>query len=441
MTNGCVNARTDIAPLRRARDRLQFAPVTTMLPADPAEQRARRLFRLSIGIYFMGGFLVSLVSLLVPRLKLLMGLDYFRASLVQLAFHSSYLLFALPITAILVRIGYMRGISFGLGVMGLGCLALIAATTMTNYPAVLLALLALAGGITFLQIAGNIVIAVVEPGNRAIPRMTLLQGFNSIGTVLAPLAGSSFLLAEDSVTGHDHSLMLAVPFIASALVVTVLAWGFARHRELLRPLPAPRRIPLHELGAVLADRRLLAGTVAMFGYVGAEVTIGTYLANYLVRGDVLGLAPVDAGRLVALYWAGAMVGRFAGAMVLSRWAPPRVLVAAAIGAAMLVLAAMGATGTGGAVALIAVGLCNSIMYPTLFALSLPDDETRAPYASMALCMAVVGGAVIPVVTGAIADAQGLRSALGLSAVCYAGIALFGWACSAIWRRESKAMAA
>jgi FHS family L-fucose permease-like MFS transporter len=407
----------------------------TIEPVTTADERSRRLFRLSIGIYFMGGFITSLVSLLVPRLKLLMGLDYFRASLVQLAFHSSYLLFALPITAILVAIGYMRGISLGLSVMVAGCLGLVVAAKAASYPAVLFALLTLAGGITFLQIAGNVVIAVVEPEERAISRMTLLQGFNSIGTVLAPLIGASFLLTDESASHTEEGwLMLAIPFVATAIVLMALSFAFYRSRNLLSALPPPHRVPLAKLGSVLGDRRLMAGTAAMFAYVGAEVTIGSLLANYLVRPDTLGVSPVRAGQLVSLYWAGAMIGRFAGAFALAQWRPPRVLVGVAVGAAALVLVAMSAEGVAGATALIAVGLCNAIMYPTLFALSLPDDETAAPYASMALCMAVVGGAVLPVATGALADTVGLRIAFSLSVVCYLGIALFAVACASIWAR-------
>jgi MFS transporter, FHS family, L-fucose permease len=397
------------------------------------------MFRLSIGTYFAGGFIVSLVSLLVPRLQLLMGLDYFRASLVQLAFHSSYLLFALPITGALVRIGYMRGIAAGLGVMALGCLGFVAAAAGERYAAVLIALLALAGGITFLQIAGNIVVAVVEPERRAISRMSLLQGFNSLGTVLAPLLGASFLLVErGGARGGWWSL--ALPFVATALVAAGLAWTYWRARDLLAGIAPPRPLAPARLASVLAEPRLLAGTAAMFAYVGAEVTIGTLLTSYLVQPGVLGVDPVVAGRLVSLYWAGAMVGRFAGAAVLVRWPPPRVLAAVAIAAAALVAVAIGRGGGIGAAALIAVGLMNAIQYPTLFALSLPDEEEAAPYASMLLCMAVVGGAVLPVLTGALADAVGLAASLALPALCYVGIALFALSCARARRPAALALA-
>ena len=394
------------------------------MPAADAS-RATTIFRLSIGTYFTGGFVVSLVSLLVPRLKLLMGLDYTQASLVQLSFHSSYLLFALPITAALVRIGYMRGIAWGTAVMAAGCAGVIAAAWFNSYPGVLIALLALAGGITFLQIASTIVVAVIEREERAVSRMTLLQGFNSIGTVLAPLVGASFLLTDRSAADDTHGwALLSLPFVACILVLGGITPGYIVARDLLRGVAEPRRIDAAALARMLRDRRLAAGSIAMFGYVGAEVTIGTLLTNYLVQPAILGVSPVTAGRLVSLYWAGAMVGRFAGAALLTRWPAPHLLAAMAVAATGCTLAATVATGWTGAGALIAVGLCNSIMYPTLFALSLPDDKALAPYASMVLCMAVVGGAVIPVLTGLLADATRLAASLTLPALCYVAIAAF-----------------
>jgi FHS family L-fucose permease-like MFS transporter len=390
-----------------------------------AVSSADRLFRLSIGIFFMGGFVTSLVSLLGPRLTLLDRLDYTRGALVQFAFHSSYLLFALPITALLVRLGYMRAITAGLLVMASGCLGLAGAAYMASYPVVLLALLGLSAGITFLQIAANVIQPVVEQAGRGASRLTLLQGFNSIGTVLAPLIGAGFLLGtSDARAGAPGWLMLALPFIACAAILLGLALAFWQARALLASFAPPRRLPLAQLRGVLGEPRLVFGAMAMFAYVGAEVTIGTLLANYLAQPAILGATPTAAGRLVSLYWGGAMIGRFAGAYGLTRWRAARMLTAVAAGAVTLVAVSTQATGLLGASALIAVGLCNAIMYPTLFALSLPADRSCAPYASMVLCMAVVGGAVIPLLTGALADRVGLASALGLPMLCYLMIAAF-----------------
>lgn len=379
-----------------------------------------RLFRRSIGIFFMGGFVTALVGLLVPRLTLIDRLDYTRAALVQFAFHSSYLLFALPITLLLVRTGYMRAIAAGLAVMGGACIALGAAAWAGSYPLLLVALLALSTGITFLQIAANVVQPLVESAGRGAARLTLLQGFNAIGTVLAPLVGAGFLLQA----GGGDRLRLALPFLACALVLAWLALVFWRARDLLAGHPAPHRLPLARLGRVLRERRLAWGSLAMFGYVGAEVTIGSLLANYLAQPAILGADPAQAGRLVSLYWGGAMLGRFAGAFGLARIAPARLLAGVALGAVLLVAVASQAQGVVGAAALLAVGLCNAIMYPTLFALALPEDRGLAPYAAMILCMAVVGGAVVPLATGALADRVGLAGALALPLLCYAGIAAF-----------------
>lgn len=398
------------------------------LPDIEIEQRATRLFRLCIGIYFIGGFLNSLVGLLVPRLRMIEGLNHTRSLLVQFAFHSSYLVFALPITALVVRFGYMRSIAAGLVVMAVGCVLLAASLVSLSYAAVLLALLALAGGVTFLQIAGNIVVPVVEPARRAVARMTLLQGFNSLGTVLASLGGATLLLDAGrtqaiDVAGH---VRIVLPFLVVALVTVVLAAAFIHRRDLLRAMPSPRRVSLSGMRAVLSNRRLLAGGGAMFAYVGAEVTIGTLLVEYLAMPDILNVSPVAAGQLVSLYWAGAMVGRLLGARFLTRFGAPAMLLGCALAAFVLVGMAICLHGPVAAAALLAVGLCNAVMYPTIFALSLPDDHATAPYASMLLCMVVVGGAIVPLLTGVIADAIGLTPSFMLPGACYIVIAAFAW---------------
>ena len=384
-------------------------------------QTATALFRMSIGVCFMGGFVTSVVSLLVPRLKLLLDLGYAQALLVQLAFHASYLLFAVPVTGVIIRIGYMRAIAAGLAVMAVGCIALVVAQHAILFAGMLMALLVLSAGLTFLQIASNTSVTLVGSPGAATARLTLLQGFNSLGTVVGPVLAAPLLLSG-SRSGP------AAPFLASAVVLGLLAAIFLLRRELLpSAAPATRPGPAR-LRAVLAQPRLRFGAAAIFAYVGAEVAIGTLLANYLMLPDVLAASPTDAGRMVALYWAGAMVGRFAGGVALRRGSAARMLAAAAMAAAALSLGATILPGVGGAVALLSVGLVNSIMYPTIYALALPRDQHDAPLGSMLLCMAVVGGAVVPVATGLLADAAGLAIAFALPALCYLGIACFGWSC-------------
>lgn len=391
----------------------------------PAASPARQLFLLSIGVFFIGGFLTAIVSLLVPRFRAVFGFGYAEALLVQFASHTSYLLFAVPITAIIVRSGYMRSIATGLAVMAAGCLAFVAANSSRDFALVLGALLLLSLGITFLQIAANTVVTIVGPAAGAASRLTLLQGFNSLGTVLGPLLTAPLLLAGAGGQAPSDA-MVGLPFLLCALVLAGLALSFFLKRGLLAwQRGAADRLPsVDNLRTLLRDRRLMTGTAAMFAYVGAEVTIGALLTNYLMRGEILAATPVAAGQMVSLYWGGAMVGRFAGAALMRRLRPAGVLAAAGAAATLLTLVATTATGIAGAAALLAVGLCNSIMYPTIYALALPEDHRSAPLASMLLCMAVVGGAVVPLVTGVAADAVGLGAALLVPAFCYTGIALF-----------------
>jgi FHS family L-fucose permease-like MFS transporter len=400
---------------------------TSALPFPDIERRASRLFRLSIGVFFIGGFLTSSVSLLVPQLKLMLHLDYREALLVQLAFHASYMLFAVPITWAIVRSGYMRAIILGLAIMTLGCMALTWAQEAMSFSLVLGALLLLSGGQTFLQIASNTVVAVIGPSQGAARRLTLLQGFNSLGTVMGPLISAPLLLGEVDASAHG-SLPPTLPFTGTALITAFLGVAYLVNRNLLADGETRRSAASWHMLAVLRSSRLRWGTAAIFVYVGAEVAIGALLPDVLMRPDRLNATPVMAGQMVSLYWGGAMVGRFMGAWIMARMREAKLLLTVASGAILLILAAILLPGSMGAGALIAVGLCNAIMYPTIYVLALPSDEQEAPAASMWLCIAVVGGAIIPVTTGALADMITLLPALLLPAACYALIARFAMLC-------------
>lgn len=406
------------------------------LEANP-ESVANRLFRLSIGVFFIGGFLTSSVSLLVPQLKLMLALDYAEALLVQLAFHASYLLFALPITAFIVAVGYMRAITTGLAVMAAGCLSLAIAQNALSFALVLGALLLLSAGQTFLQMASNTVVTVIGPSRGAARRLTLLQGFNSLGTVAGPMVSAPLLLA-DRGAAPAGAFATTLPFAGTAAVTTLLAFAYFRHRGLLsRQDEAQRFVSTRQMFRIFGQvRRLRWGTLAIFVYVGAEVTIGALLPSVLMRPDRLAASPVAAGQLVSLYWGGAMLGRFVGAWVMMRVDEARLLAGVAFGAVVLTLAAIVLPGIPGAAVLIAVGLCNAIMYPTIYALAFPEDERQAPVASMWLCMAVVGGALVPLLTGAVADRATLLPSLAVPAACYLIIVCFASLCARQSERRS-----
>ncbi|WBO21509.1 MFS transporter [Sphingomonas abietis] len=384
----------------------------------PDDRVADRLFCLLLGVYGGGGLLNAIVNLLVPRLQITLGLDYAQALSVHLAYYSSYLLFALPITLWSIRIGAMRAITAGLAIMASGCLLFAVAQGQRDFAFVLTTLLVMSAGVTFLQISGNAVTTAFGGSVRMAPRFTLLQAFNSLGTVIGPLIGAWFLL------GRAAAAAPVQPFLIGAVALLLLAAAFWAHRDLL---PRPRSSPLlwSGLGALVRRGRMQAAMGAIFAYVGAEVTIATLAVDYLMRPDTLGQSPLAAGRLVSLYWAGAMAGRFAGSYALRRIGIRHLLCAACIGAASLLVIAMTARGSVGGVALLAIGLCHSVMFPLIFTLALPAEDKDAALASMLLCMAVVGGAVIPVVTGLLADRIGLVPSLVVPGLCYGVIFAFG----------------
>ncbi len=374
-----------------------------------------------IGIYLSGGLLNAMVSLLVPRLKLTLGLDFHQALTVQLAYYSSYLLFALPITLMTVRIGYMRAISAGLAVMSTACLFLTVSYSYCQFPAVLGSLLLLSSGVTILQIAGNAVITAAAPSPAAASRFTLLQAFNSLGTVLGPLIGSRFLLSRSG-----EALTDMIPFLATALGLLVLSIAFFLHRDVLRrpaaiaePLPSSKRV-----GQLLASNSMRAGVLAIFLYVGAEVTVGSLAISYLMARETVGVDASTAGRLVSLYWAAAMAGRFGGAYLLRHMPAGRLLALVASGALVLLIPVVGLQGVAGAVAILMIGLCHSVMFPIIYAMALPQEEADVPFAAMLLCMAVVGGAIVPFLTGFVADDFGLAYSFMLPGLCYAAILAF-----------------
>ena len=428
-------------PCARPRRERDDVAVNMSISADPANRDVARqplLVVLVVFLFFSWGFATVLSDTLVPKLKGLFALSYTEVLLTQFMFFISYLVFSIPAGFILSRIGYLRGAVLGLVVMISGCLLFAPAAAFGLFPAFLLALFVMASGITLLQVVANPLIAELGPAFSSSSRLTLAQAFNSLGTTIVPLIGAVLIL-RGGVTinaanlspaalratriAQAHSVQVPYLMIAAGLaVLALLLW-------LLRNRPAPPVSPqMASFSAVwaLRDRpRLMLGTIAIFVYVGAEVSIGSIMTNYLMQPSVLGLIAERAAQLVSLYWGGAMVGRFIGSWVLSRVRPGFVLAGCAVCACLLALLSSVSHGEMAAVTLIAVGFFNSIMFPTVFALASDDLGEETPNASALLCMAIVGGAIIPEIVGAVADAASLAAALVVPAVCYVWIAIYG----------------
>jgi FHS family L-fucose permease-like MFS transporter len=399
---------------------------------------APRLQLFVMGLFFIFGGITSLNDVIIPKLKELFTLNYTQAMLVQVCFFAAYAVIGIPGAQLVKRIGYMRGAVAGLVTMMLGCLMFIPASQTATYGLFLLALFVLASGVVLVQVVANPLISLLGKAETAHSRLTFAQAFNSLGTTLFPIFGSILILGSlatvtaDQLSGpaldayrtaESQAIVQGYLGIAAALAIVAAAvWMF---RNALQG-------EQHSDSSALAGLDLLKrprfgfGALSIFLYVGAEVAIGSLIVNYLMQGHVMGLEEQAAGKLIGLYWGGAMVGRFIGSAVLRRISPGKVLAAVAIGAISLIAISTYTTGPLAGYSLLAIGLMNAIMFPTIFTLACERLGGRAADGSGLLNVAIVGGAVIPLLTGIAADTTGsLAVALLLPALCYAVIAAFG----------------
>jgi len=401
---------------------------------------------------------------LIPRLKDVFELTYLQAGLVQFAWFTAYGLISIPGGKLIKRIGYQNGILAGLSLAAMGCLIFYPAASTRLFPLFLLALFVVAAGITVLQVAANPYISVLGPEEGASSRLNLAQAFNSLGTTIAPIVSAGYLLGDTVKSGEQQMSLTAEALemyrAAEAGAVqgpfVILAASFLLLALVIRKVSLPRILEGGEEGGTLseliANRRLMAGAVAIFVYVGAEVALGSYMVNYglslnvhemmqshpilermaglaaSIKGQsVLDLDPKGKlGVLLTFYWGGAMIGRFIGAGLMQRFKPALLLGVFATLALALVVASSSSSGLLALLMLLGVGLFNSIMFPTIFTLGIAELEDLKPQGSGILCSAIVGGAFIPPAFGAIVDASGFGLALLLPALCYAYIAGFGF---------------
>jgi len=421
---------------------LEIATTSTAdpVPADDQENPhvdAPDLRVFVVALFFIFGGITSLNDVVIPKLKALFTLTYAEAMLVQSAFFAAYFLVSLPAAAIVKRIGYMRTAVVGLATMTAGCLLFIPASAQGLFGAFLVALFVLASGITIVQVVANPLISMLGAPATAHSRLTFAQAFNSLGTTIFPYVGSILILG--SLAGADsraltgaaltafrtqetHVIVLTYLGLATALaVVAVVVW---LRRARLDATP-PVDEPILRAFGLLRRTRFGFGALSIFLYVGAEVAIGSIIVNFLMQADVLGLGPQAAGEHVPYYWGGAMVGRFIGAYLLRVFAPGKVLAAAATAVIALLVVAATSSGQASGWALLAIGLFNSIMFPTIFTLASEGLGRRTHEGSGIICIAIVGGAIVPLLLGQVADLAGLRLALVVPAVCYGGILAFG----------------
>lgn len=375
-------------------------------------------------LFFMWGFVTVLNDILIPHFKGAFDLSATEAMLVQFCFFGAYFTIGLPAGKLVGRIGYRWGMVVGLGVAGLGALAFLPAADAQSYAAFLVALFILASGITVLQVAANPFVTLLGPAPTAASRLNFTQGINSVGTTIAPLLGAWLIL--DAAAGASDLSSVRMPYLVIAGILFAMAGLFAATRL---PDGRPREsVARRGEGSLLGHRPLVGGTIAIFLYVGAEVGIGSLLVLFFGLDDVAGMSEQRAGYHVAYYWGAAMVGRFVGAALSRRVPPAIVLAVASVLAVVLITTTVVIRGQLSVWTLLAVGFTNAVMFPTIFALAVAGLGERTSEGSGILVMAIVGGAVVPLVMGILADQFGYGIALASTTLCYAFIGHFAMTC-------------
>jgi FHS family L-fucose permease-like MFS transporter len=424
-------------------------------------------------LFFMVGFLTCLNDIIIPHLKSIFTLGYGEAMSVQLAFFGAYFVFSYPGGALVDKLGYKKTMVVGLVVMAIGAAGFIPAANLALFPVFLAALIILAAGMTIVQVAVNPYVTVIGPVATASSRLNLAQAFNSFGTFIAPLFGSILILGSapkpiapevlismTEVARQSYRATQAatvrLPYIGIALALVLLALalaaiklktttGVSQNTQDFRPGAFAEA--LNRPDTIWNHPWLLFGAVGIFVYVGAEVAIGSLLVNYLGLPQIAGLRESTAGYFLMFYWGGAMVGRFLGSAILQRVKTGLVLGAAGICALLLIVISIKTTYTTGVwihsaqflqwhwtfyipksvpmFAMLAIGFCNSIMFPSIFTLGIQDLGPLTSKGSSLLIAAIVGGALIPKATGMLADHSGLQPAFIIPAICYIYIAAFG----------------
>lgn len=410
--------------------------------ADTAQPNNNKALGVLTSLFFMMGFITCLNDILIPHLKEMFTLNYFQATLVQFCFFTAYAITSIPFGKFIGRLGYKQGVITGFVIAAVGCLLFYPAANSQSYPVFLGALFILASGITLLQVSGNPYVTLLAPPGKEARTLTLVQAFNSLGTTVAPTLGALFILsgeilspekqatlsetelaaykASQAASVQEPYLILAGILVALAVIVTFIR------------LPAAEKIAedvsahQHDVKAsVWHYRHLLLGAAGIFCYVGAEVAIGSLLVNVMALPEVGGLDHQTAARYLTWYWGGAMVGRFLGSYTLTIFNPGKYLAFNATVNVVLIVLAITSGGHTAMYALIAIGFFNSIMFPTIFSLGTRGLGKYTSAGSGIMATAIVGGAIVPVVQGFVADHTNLLSSFWIPVFCYLYIVYFG----------------
>jgi MFS transporter, FHS family, L-fucose permease len=401
------------------------------IEAPPSTGHYARPLVIVTTLFFMWGFLTSLNDILIPHLKSIFELSYAKVMLIQFSFFSAYFLFSIPWSKVVDAIGYQRTMVAGLTGMALGAFLFVPAAHFASFALFLGALLVLAAGVTGLQVAANPYVVVLGKPETSSSRLNLTQAFNSLGTTIAPRIGALLILAGAPLAASElaglspralHEVRVAaaasvkLPYILISAALVLLAALIATSK--LPKIEHDEETCAKAGDSVWKHPSLVLGALGIFTYVGAEVSIGSFLVNYLGLPGIAGFSAKTAAGYVSFYWGGAMVGRFVGAALLRKVKAGHLLAICAVCAAALVVTSMVTEGHTAMWTILAVGLFNSIMFPTIFSLGMAELGPLTGKGSGIINMAIVGGAILPLIQGAIADRVGLQSAFFVPVACY-----------------------
>jgi FHS family L-fucose permease-like MFS transporter len=407
-------------------------------PGHTPAKGATTAFAYVTTLFFAWGFATSLIDPLIAAVKRVFDLNNAEAFLTTFAWFIAYGVMSLPAATVLAKLGYSRSIIGALIVMVAGCLIVPAATAADWYPGVLIALFVIASGVTLLQVAANPLVAELGSRKSSHFRLNFSQAFNSLGTTVGPWLGAHVLLTGGvfaagavvtAATRNQSLRSIDMAFLAmGAFFALVAVFIFTARKTINASAPKTSGEVVSPLKA-LSSKWAVFGALAIFVYVGSEVAIGGMLTNFLESPDVLN-APIEtAGKMVALYWGGAMVGRFLGSFLM-RWIPAALLLivcTAVAGLLCLVVSQVG--GPTAAYAALSIGLFNSIMFPTIFTLTLERSTAPTSATSGLLVFGIIGGALLPQIAARVADAAGaIAPAFIVPMLGYAALVVFAVAC-------------
>ena len=380
------------------------------------QQTQRFAFIAMTCLFFFWGFITVLNDILIPFLKDSFDLNYTQAMLVQFCFFGAYFIVSPFAGKLIDKVGYQQGIVLGLLTTAVGCVLFYPSAQLNVYVLFLFAFFVLASGITILQVAANPYVAALGPDKTAASRLNLAQAANSLGTTVGPIIGAALILGAATA---DASAVQG-PYLILAVLLLVVAIMF---RFIKLPRIASVENEENSDASVWNHRSLVLGALAIFLYVGGEVSIGSFLVNYFAESSIGGLSHAEAGEMVAYYWGAAMIGRLVGAAAMNYVAPTKYLSVNALIAIVMIIVSMNTTGSTAMWSILAVGFFNSIMFPTIFTLAVKGLGSLTSKGSGLVCQAIVGGALIPLVQGVAADMIGIQLSFIVPMLCYIYI---GW---------------